>query len=54
MFFHDGGGVYHVGIFVDWRDGHRVIVHAPQPGQRVHKSKIWTGSWWAGTLRPRP
>jgi cell wall-associated NlpC family hydrolase len=54
VFFHDGGGVYHVGIFVDWRDGRRVIVHAPQPGQRVHKSQIWTGSWWAGTLRPRP
>ena len=53
MFFHSGGGVYHVGIFVGWRDGRRVILHAPYSGQRVHRERLWTTQWWAGTLRPR-
>jgi cell wall-associated NlpC family hydrolase len=53
VFFHSGGSVYHVGIFVDWSHGRRVILHAPQPGERVHKERIWTGSWWAATLRPK-
>jgi cell wall-associated NlpC family hydrolase len=54
MFFHRGGGVYHVGIFAGW-DGHgrRLVLHAPSPGERVHTSTIWTRSWFAGTLRGR-
>ena len=51
MFFHSGGSVYHVGIFVDWNDGRRVILHAPNSGERVHRERVWTGSWWAATLR---
>jgi cell wall-associated NlpC family hydrolase len=55
VFFYDGrassGNVYHVGVFTGWRDGRRVIVHAPYGGQRVHRSKIWTNQWFAGTLR---
>jgi len=51
VFFTGSGGVYHVGIFVGWRDGRRAVVHSPRPGSRVHTARIWTDSWFAGTLR---
>jgi cell wall-associated NlpC family hydrolase len=53
MFFHSGGSVYHVGIFVGWNDHRRVLLHAPNSGERVHRERVWTRSWYAGTLRPR-
>jgi cell wall-associated NlpC family hydrolase len=54
VFFHDSSGhVYHVGMFLYWNAAHRaVIVHAPYPGQRVHRTQVWTTSWYAGTRRP--
>lgn len=54
VFFHDSSGhVYHVGIFLYWNADHRaVIIHAPYPGQRVHRAPVWTSSWYAGTRRP--
>ena len=55
VFFHDGAArpsnVYHVGVFAGWVKGRRVIVHAPSTGKTVHRAKIWTRSWFAGTLR---
>lgn len=39
-FFHSGGRVYHVGIYA----GNRYVYHAPRPGQRVKKERIWTRS----------
>lgn len=55
VFFHDGAArpanVYHLGVFAGWIKGRRVIVHAPSTGERVHRAKIWTRSWFAGTLR---
>ena len=51
MFFYDGGGVYHVAVFTGWKDGKRVMVHAPSTGERVHHSNPWTNQWYAGTLR---
>jgi cell wall-associated NlpC family hydrolase len=55
MFFYDGRAtarnVYHVGVFAGWRDGRRTIIHAPYGGRNVHRSKLWTRSWFAGTLR---
>jgi len=55
VFFHDGAArpsnVYHLGVFAGWDRGRRVIVHAPSTGERVHRAKIWTRSWFAGTLR---
>jgi cell wall-associated NlpC family hydrolase len=53
MFFHDGGDVYHVAIFLRWKDGRRVMVHSPSTGQRVHRATPWTSQWYAGTLRRR-
>jgi len=53
MFFYDGGGVYHVGIFVGFRHGHRMVLHAPYPGKRVHAERVWTHRWFPGTLRHR-
>jgi cell wall-associated NlpC family hydrolase len=54
MFFYDGGGVYHVGIFVGWNGhGHRRVLHAPRPGGHVHAGTVWTGRWFAGTVRRR-
>jgi cell wall-associated NlpC family hydrolase len=55
VFFHDGAAaarnVYHVGVFSGWKDGRRVVVHAPNSGKKVHRSKIWTSQWFPGTLR---
>jgi|SRR5690606_37470253 len=51
MFFHNGGRVYHVGIFVGWKNGRRQMIHAPRPGQRVSRTVPWTNSWFPGTYR---
>ncbi|WP_166136538.1 C40 family peptidase [Nocardioides ochotonae] len=51
VFFHNGGRVYHVGIFTGVKDGKRRIIHAPSTGKRVQAAKIWTDSWFAGTAR---
>lgn len=53
MFFRDGGGVYHVGLFVGWRHGRRLVLHAPYSGTRVRVDRVWTNSWFPGTLRHR-
>ena len=53
IFFYDGGGVYHVGVFVGSRHGHRLVLHAPHTGSRVHVDRLWTDKWFAGTLRNR-
>jgi cell wall-associated NlpC family hydrolase len=51
MFFADGGGVYHVGIFLRWSHGHAVMLHSPKPGEHVQRAVPWTNGWFAGTLR---
>jgi cell wall-associated NlpC family hydrolase len=55
VFFYSGSArarnVYHVGVFAGWLNGHRTIVHAPRTGERVHRERIWTSSWFAGTMR---
>jgi cell wall-associated NlpC family hydrolase len=54
MFFHSGGNVYHVGIFAGWNGhGRRLVTHAPSTGKRVQTTRVWTGRWFAGTLRRR-
>jgi cell wall-associated NlpC family hydrolase len=53
VFFHGGGGVYHVGIYLKRKNGNRIILHSPRPGRTVQRDPIWTSSWWAGTLRRR-
>jgi cell wall-associated NlpC family hydrolase len=40
VFFSHGGRVYHVAIYV----GHHTIIHAPYPGQRVKRERIWTSA----------
>ncbi|WP_162799380.1 C40 family peptidase [Nocardioides sp. 616] len=52
MFFANGGGVYHVGIFVGrGRGGVPLMVHSSRPGTPVGVSVPWTSSWFAGTVR---
>ncbi|MGZ4447764.1 MAG: C40 family peptidase [Nocardioides sp.] len=51
MFFTDGGGVYHVAIFLRWEHGRALMLHSPQEGERVRRDHPWTRSWFAGTLR---
>jgi cell wall-associated NlpC family hydrolase len=51
VFFTGSSGVYHVGLFVGRKDGDVYIVHAPQPGTKVRRERVWTSSWFAGTLR---
>jgi cell wall-associated NlpC family hydrolase len=51
VFFTNGGGVYHVGIYAGFRNGRRSIIHASRPGTPVKRDPIWTDNWFAGTLR---
>jgi cell wall-associated NlpC family hydrolase len=54
VFFHtSSGAVYHVAIYLGHHHGHRYILHAPHSGTVVRRDKIWTHSWFAGTLRHR-
>ncbi len=53
MFFFDGGGVYHVGIYAGFKNGRRLVLHAPYTGARVRTERLWTDHWFAGTLRYR-
>lgn len=53
VFFHSGGNVYHVGIYLKRKNGRRIILHAPSSGRTVQRDPIWTRSWKAGTLRKR-
>jgi len=54
MYFARGGDVYHMGIFVGWNDGRRVILHASRSGRPVQRDQVWTGNWFAGTVRVAP
>lgn len=51
VFFHSGGSVYHVAIYLKRKHGDRIILHSPYSGRTVQRDPIWTRSWWAGTLR---
>ena len=54
MFFHNGGRIYHVGIYTGRNSrGKRRVLHSPRPGTRVHARAVWTRQWYAGTLRLR-
>lgn len=53
MFFYDGGGVYHVGVYAGFTHGRRWVLHAPYSGTRVRTDRVWTDRWFAGTLRFR-
>lgn len=53
IFFHSGGYVYHVAIFLGRHDHKVWLLHAPHTGTVVQRDPIWTTSWWAGTLRRR-
>lgn len=47
VFFHSGGGVYHVAIYA----GGNTVWHAPGSGQHVTRARIWTGSVFFGRVR---
>ena len=52
MFFANGGGVYHAGIFVGrTKGGAPLILHSSSPGRPVRIDVPWTSSWFAGTMR---
>ncbi|UPK76227.1 C40 family peptidase [Nocardioidaceae bacterium SCSIO 66511] len=53
VFFHSGGNVYHVGIYWGRNNGHRIILDAPRPGQRVGFTRVWTNSWFPGRVGPK-
>ncbi|MGC4109456.1 MAG: C40 family peptidase [Nocardioides sp.] len=53
IFFTEGSGVYHVGLYAGWYHGHRMVLHAPHPGERVKVQRLWTSGWFPGTLRFR-
>lgn len=47
VFFHNGGRVYHVGIYA----GRHRLWHSSRPGTPVQKSKIWSNSVFYGRVR---
>jgi cell wall-associated NlpC family hydrolase len=55
VFIYSGGAssrnVYHVGVFAGWRHGHGTMIDAPHSGSHVHRERIWTHKYFAGTLR---
>lgn len=51
MFFYNSSGVYHVGIFLGRNDGDAYVLHSPRTGSVVHRERVWTSQWRAGTLR---
>ena len=51
VFFTEKKSVYHVGIYLGRRDGQRMILHAPRPGEKVGRDPVWTDRWFAATLR---
>ena len=51
VFFHNNGSVYHMGVYVGWKNGRRTIIHASRSGTPVKRDPIWTNSWFARTLR---
>lgn len=53
IFFHSGGNVYHVGIYWGRNNGHRLILDAPRPGERVGFTRMWTNSWFPGRVGPK-
>ena len=53
LFFHSGGDVYHVAIFLKRKHGHKIVLHSPRPGRTVQRDPLWTSKYWAGSLRHR-
>lgn len=53
MAFYDGGGVYHIAVFLGWYKGKRRMLHAPYGGQRVHRAYPWTNRWYPVSFRKR-
>ena len=47
VFFRSGGHVYHVAIYA----GRNSVWHAPRPGERVHRERLWTRSVFYGRVR---
>ena len=47
VFFRSHGDVYHVGIYA----GHGRIWHAPRPGRRVSRERLWTSHVRYGRVR---
>ncbi|KRB80567.1 glycoside hydrolase [Nocardioides sp. Root190] len=47
VFFHNGGNVYHVGIYA----GRHQLWHASRPGTPVQKARIWSNSVFYGRVR---
>lgn len=47
VFFHNGGNVYHVGIYA----GNHTLWHASRPGHPVARERIWTSSVFYGRVR---
>lgn len=47
VFFHNGGRVYHVGIYA----GRNQLWHSSRPGTPVRKARIWTNSVFYGRVR---
>ncbi|MFF4183154.1 C40 family peptidase [Streptomyces sp. NPDC001691] len=46
VFFHSGGGVYHVGIYA----GENRIWHSPKSGAVVRLERIWSDNVWYGRV----
>lgn len=51
MFFADGGGIYHAGIFLRWENGRALMLDAGSSGGHVRRRHPWTRAWFGRTAR---
>lgn len=45
VFFHVGGSIEHVGIYVGVFNGHSMMIAAPRTGEHVHIEQIYSAYW---------
>ena len=53
MYFSNGGGVYHAGIFLRWTRRGALMVDAGSSGGEVRRRTAWTSAWFGRTIRWR-
>jgi cell wall-associated NlpC family hydrolase len=53
FYTNSSGSVYHAAMFLGWKHGHRVVLHAQNTGNDVRRTKIYADHWFAATLRKR-
>lgn len=51
IYFHKGGDVYHAGIYLGKKKGHKIMLDASRPGEPVKVHRVFSSSYKGRTLR---